>query len=59
MNNLSNRGKRSKALSEVKAIKNISQSPQSFLKINPVQKEVLFLHVNCNTMHMSNRILLN
>ena len=36
-----NRGKRSKILSEVKPVENISKNPQSFLEISPVQKEVL------------------
>ena len=36
------RGKRNKTLSEVKLVENISQNLQSFLKINPKQKEVLF-----------------
>ena len=35
------RGKRSKTLSEVKLVENISKNPQSFLEIIPVQKEVL------------------
>ena len=35
------RGKRSKTLSEVKPIENISKNLQSILKISPVQKEVL------------------
>ena len=39
-----NRGKRRKTLSEVKSVENISKNPQSFLEINPVQKEVLPLH---------------
>ena len=34
------RGKRSKTLSKVKPIKNISGKPQSFLEISPVQREV-------------------
>ena len=38
------RGKRSKTLNEVKPIENISKNLQSFLKIRPVQKEVLPLH---------------
>ena len=38
------RGKRSKTLSEVKPIENISKNLQSFLEINPVQKEVLLSH---------------
>ena len=35
------RGKRSKTLSEVKPVKNISKNLQSFLEISPMQKEVL------------------
>ena len=38
------RGKRSKALSEVKQVENISKNLQSFLKISPVQKEDLPSH---------------
>ena len=38
------RGKRSKALSEVKSVKNISKNLQSFLEISPEQKEVLYSH---------------
>ena len=34
-------GKRSKTLSEVKLVKNISKNLQSFLELSPVQKEVL------------------
>ena len=36
-----NRGKRSKPLSEVKPVENISKNLQSFLEISPMQKEVL------------------
>ena len=32
------RGKRSKTLSEVKPVKNVSKNMQSFLEIRPVQK---------------------
>ena len=39
-----NRGKRSKTLSEAKLVKNISKNPQSFLDINPVQKQVFLSH---------------
>ena len=35
------RGKKSKSLSEVKPVENISKNLQSFLEISPVQKEVL------------------
>ena len=39
-----NRGKRSKTLSEAKPVENISKNLQSFLKISPMQKEVLLSH---------------
>ena len=39
-----NRGKRNKTLSEVKLVKNISKNLQSFLVVNPIQKEVLLSH---------------
>ena len=39
-----NRGKRSKTLSEVKRVKNISKYLQTFLEISPVEKEVLLSH---------------
>ena len=35
------RGKRSKTLSEVKPVENVSKNLQSFLQISPVQKKVL------------------
>ena len=38
------KGKRSKALSEVKQDENISKNLQCFLDISPVQKEKLLLH---------------
>ena len=38
------RGKRSKIRSEVKSFENISKTPQSFLEISDVQKEVLPSH---------------
>ena len=34
------RGKRSKTLSEVKPVENISKNPQSLLQVSPMQKEV-------------------
>ena len=37
-------GERSKTLSEVKPVENISKNLQSFLEISPVQKEVLLSH---------------
>ena len=36
-----NRGERSKTLTEVMSVQNISKNLQSFLEITPVQKEVL------------------
>ena len=44
MKKVINRGKRSKTLSEVKPVENISRNPLSFLEISPVQKEVLLSH---------------
>ena len=38
------RGKRSKTLSEVKPVENISKNLQSFLEVSPVQKKVLLYH---------------
>ena len=38
------RGKTSKTLSEVMPVKNISKNLQSFLEINPMEKEVLLSH---------------
>ena len=38
------RGKRSKTLSEVQEVKNISKNLQSFLEISPEQKEDLPSH---------------
>ena len=39
-----NRGKRSKTLSEVKTVENISKNMQNFLGISSMQKEVLLSH---------------
>ena len=44
MKKVIDRGKRSKTLSEVKPVENISNNLQSFLEISPVQKEVLLSH---------------
>ena len=44
MKKVINKGKRSKTLSEVKPVENISKNLQSFLEIRPVQKEVLLSH---------------
>ena len=44
MKKVINRGKRSKKLSEVKPVENISKNLQSFLEISPVQKEVFPSH---------------
>ena len=52
---LSRRGKRRKALSEVKPLENKNKNQQSFLEACRVQKEVFF-HINCETIHMSIRI---
>ena len=41
MKKVIDRGKRSKTLSKVKPVENISKNLQSFLKISPMQKEVL------------------
>ena len=41
MKKVINRRKRSKTLSEVKPVRNISKNLQSFLEISPMQKEVL------------------
>ena len=41
MKKVIDRGKRSKALSEVKLVENKSRNSQSFLEIRSVQKEVL------------------
>ena len=38
------RGKRSKAMREVKPVENINEKLQSFPEIRPVQKEVLLSH---------------
>ena len=43
---MSNKGKRSKTLSEVKPVENISKNLKSFLAISPVQKEVLISQKN-------------
>ena len=42
------REKRSKILSEVEPVKNISKNLQSFLEITTVQKAVLLSHKLCN-----------
>ena len=44
MKKVINRGKRSKTLSEVKQVENISKNLQSFLEISLVQKEDLLSH---------------
>ena len=44
MKKVINRGRKSKTLSEVKPVENISKNLQSFLEISPVQKEVLLSH---------------
>ena len=44
MKKVIDRGKRSKTMSEVKLVENMSKNPQSFLEISTVQKEVLLSH---------------
>ena len=44
MKKVIDRGKRSKKLSEVKQVENITKNLQSFLEISPVQEEDLPLH---------------
>ena len=44
MKKVTERGERSKTLSEVKPVENISNFLQSFLEISPVQKEVIPTH---------------
>ena len=44
MKKVIDKGKRSKTLSEVKAVENIGKNLQSFLEISPVQKELLPSH---------------
>ena len=44
MKNMINRGKRSKALSEVKPVENVRKNPQIILEISFMQKEVLPSH---------------
>ena len=44
MKKVIDRRKRSKTLSEVKLVENISKNPQNFLEISTMQKEVLLLH---------------
>ena len=41
---VTDRGKRSKTLREVKPVENRNKNLQSFLQISTVQKEVLLLH---------------
>ena len=41
MKEVIDRRKRSKALNEVKPVKNINKNLESFLKMSPAQKEVL------------------
>ena len=54
------RGKRSKTLSAVKPVENISKNLQSFLEIGPVQKEDLpSSFINWKAMHRSTKILLD
>ena len=43
------RGKRSKTLSEVKPVKNLSKNLQSFLEISPCKRKS-FIHINCESI---------
>ena len=49
--------KTSKTLIEVKPVENISKNLQNLVEISPMQK--FFFHINCKTMHMGTRIILN
>ena len=44
MKKVIDRGKRSKTLSDVKRVENISMNLQSYLGISPMQKEILLSH---------------
>ena len=44
MKKVIDRGKRSKTVSKVKPVKNISENLQSFLETSPKQKEVVLSH---------------
>ena len=55
---VTDRGKSSKTVSEVKPFENINKNLQGFLEISPVQKEVLLSHKHaCEIMHVRTRIL--
>ena len=54
MKKMNNRGKRSKTLSEVKPVENISKKLQSFLETVP-SKRKSFLHIKYETMHIKGR----
>ena len=41
MKKVTDRGKRSKTMSEVKPVENITKNLQSFVEISPMQNEVL------------------
>ena len=56
MKKVIDKGKRSKTLSEVKQVENISKNLQNFLEIIPCKRKP-FLHINCETMHTSTRTL--
>ena len=38
------RGKKSKTMSEVKLVENMSKNPWSFLEVSPMQKKILLSH---------------
>ena len=51
------RGNRSKALNEVKPVERISKNLQRILEV--LRKRKSFFHINCKTVNMSTRILLD
>ena len=54
MKKVTNRGKRSKTVGEVKPVGNIRKELQSFLETSPMQKEV-FSSYKLQDVHMSRR----
>ena len=57
MKKVINTGKRSKTLTEVKPVENISKNLQSFVETSPVQKESFPSHKLQDHAYMSTRIL--
>ena len=56
MKKVINRGKRSKMLSEVKQIENISKNLQSFLEISAVQKRLSHIEQECQESLIQGKI---